>query len=101
MPLLLAACIIKKCQAAADQRYDQNAAFPQQHPIMTMKVSRAFEIQPSQQVKLAQTKNHPPAGQRHRKDDPQPDQGDYDSIPFSFSAQSICESDVFDLSDLY
>ena len=89
VPLLLATCIVKKRQASADQRHYQNAAFPQQHPVMTMKVSPALEIQPIQQVELAQTEHHPPAGQSHRKDDPESDEGDDNSIALGFSAQMV------------
>ena len=56
---------------------------------MKMKVSRAFELQTIQQIKLAQTKHQPPAGQRHCKHDPQSDQGDYDSIAFGSGVHSI------------
>ena len=89
VPPLLAPCIIEKRQASADQRYDKDTAFPQQHPVMTMKVSPALEIQPIQQVELAQTEHHPPAGQSHRKDYPESDEGDDNSIALGFSAQMV------------
>jgi len=56
---------------------------------MTMKVSPAFEIQPIQQVELAQTEHHPPSGERHCEDDPKADEGDNNSIAFGFSAQLV------------
>ena len=51
---------------------------------MTMQGNRTLEIQTVEQIKLTQAKYQPPAGQRHREHHPQSDQGDDDSIAFSF-----------------
>src|SRR5258707_1692654 len=45
MTLLLAPRVVEQRQPAADQRRDQNAAFPQKHLVMTMQGNRTLEIQ--------------------------------------------------------
>src|SRR5438046_1558004 len=87
--LLFPPGIVEQRQSAADQREDEDAAFPQQHLVMTMKIRSALELQTIQQIELAQTKYQPPAGEGHCENDPQAHQGNYDSIALCLSAQSF------------
>ena len=55
---------------------------------MPVELNRVLQVRLINQIKLAQTKYQPPAGQRHCEDHPQADEGDDDLIAFSFHAQS-------------
>src|SRR5581483_1183331 len=76
MPPLLTLRIIKKREAAADERSDQDAALPHQHRVVAMQVLSAGHTQALNEIELPQTEDKPPRCQRHGKDDPDRDKGD-------------------------
>src|SRR5438309_633470 len=82
--LLLASRVIKQCQAAANQRCDQNAAFPQEHLRVPLKLIGLFDVKLVEQVELTQTKDHPPHGERDGEGDPEGHQQNLDSIASPF-----------------
>src|SRR5436853_7472160 len=90
---LLAPRVVEQCRSSADQRNNQNTAFPKQHLIVTMKLDRAFETRLIDQIELAQTKHQPPAGQRDCKHNPQPDEYDDNPIALSFHATGVQSTD--------
>ena len=81
---LLTPRVIEQCHPSTNQRNNQNATFPKQHLIVTMKLNCAFEIRLIDQVELTQTKYQPPAGQRDCKHNPQSDEYDDNPIALSF-----------------
>src|SRR2546430_9889702 len=82
--LLLAPRVVEQCHPSTNQRNNQNATFPEQHLIVTMKLHRTFEIRLIDQIELAQAKHQPPASQRDCKPNPQPDEYDDNPIALSF-----------------
>src|SRR2546430_3618969 len=49
--LLLAPRVVEQCHASTNQRNNQNATFPKQHLIVTMKLNRALEIRLIDQIR--------------------------------------------------
>src|SRR6267378_5833632 len=82
--LLLAPRVVEQCHPSTNQRNNQNATFPKQHLIVTMKLNRTFEIRLIDQIELAQAKDQPPSGQSHCESDPQAHEGNDNPIAFSF-----------------
>src|SRR5437588_11561985 len=81
---LLAPRVVEQCHPSTNQRNNQNATFPKQHLIVTMKLNRAFEIRLIDQIELAQAKDQPPRGESDGECHPQAHESDDDPIAFSF-----------------
>src|SRR5438105_15681555 len=90
---LLTPRVIEQCHPSTNQRNNQNATFPKQHLIVTMKLNRTFEIRLIDQIELAQAKDQPPASQRDCKHNPQSDEYDDNPIALSFHATGVQSTD--------
>ena len=53
MPFLFSFRVIKKCKSTADERSDQNAAFPHQHLIVPLELVAGFDVRLLDEIQLA------------------------------------------------
>src|SRR5262249_47319525 len=89
MTLLLSSCVIKEREAPTDQTGDQNAAFPQEHLIMPLKLVRLLDVKLTEQIELPQTEDQPPDRERDRERDPKSHEQDFDSVTILFHLETF------------
>ena len=55
---------------AADQQDDQDTPLPEQHPVVLIGLGHIDDRRRPQPLDLTESEDHPPPGERHRKEEP-------------------------------